>query len=702
MAELIWYEIKKVWKLRFVSYTLLCLLILPGIFFMAEVCLKHVGDAFSPSEYRRLISDMDKTRLTQEADALHDVYNAMLLEGTQPAHMYTGNLRSELFLYEQVQAEIEQVAGYQDYLEQIKRAYEKQSSVSLFQNSKSDQANAAKTAADFANMEDVQTQLAGTYGVNLLMKTDFWTISMVFVVFILTAGLLSNEIEGHGVQLLRCTVKGKKSVIYAKYLAGIGMFLLYLLLTFLCRLIVVGITYGCTAWTASFQSVYGAMSCTLKISIWHAVFLFAMYKLIAVLFLYTFFFFLLLFFQRTVWLYLAGLGIVLAGYALYNYIDASSWLAKLKWLNPTAFLYTDSLLMEYKNISFLGQPVCYRHIVAGISILAVVICLIFSGKLFTNIKPIQRHTMPSNLYAAVERGVRHLTGGDSLTGFESRKWSFYQGGIFICILLAAGIVFFSPPVSEQLYTKEEIYYKYYVKQIEGAFSWEKLDVLYEELAQLQELEARLSEEKDSYTEAAFLYYSRELNKKDGLSAVIQYGEYLRENSGSFVYEQGYEMLLGKKNGAGYMLAYRTISLLVMVLLSGMVWGMERRSGMKAVLHVSFLGEKRIDAGKCRNIFLIGVIVAALTYLPWIGKVLHVFGAQMINEPACSMQMLHWFPACISIFHVVILFYLLHVVYLWLTGIILKQVERMTKNVFLSQMIVFVTGMIPVFLLAINA
>ena len=700
MAELIYLEMKKALKLVYVKYALLGLFALAALCFFAQVCLPQLNNGFSSESYRQLVSDIDKNKPVSEEERLREVYTDMLLEGAEPEKMYASSLRGELYLYEQILGELSQAAGYKDYVDGVLLASKRYASVSIFSSSEAEKRNAIKTAADFEKMEDVNVVFGGTYGVNLLLDTDLWTVMLVFVLLILTAGLLLGDLENGGIKLLRCSVYGKTPVIYGKFFAGAVLSFLFMTISFLWRLLLIGVTYGFASWGEAIQSVHGAAGCTLKISIWGGVGVFFIYKLMGLFTIYSLFFMLTLFFRRGGGLFLVGIGIMLWGYGAYSYIDAASWMAKLKWLNPTAFLFSDHLLIQYRNISLFGYPISYWHIFTGVCVATTFLSLGVMGVVFRNVRPIGKGIIPSGLYGRIESIVRLVTGGYTLTGYECRKWSFYGGGSCLCLIFAIGIIFIKPSISERLYTNEEIYYKHYIKELEGDFSEEKLNYLYDEQKRLAELESMLFMEGMEYTDAAYTYYSRELNKKDGLCAAVSYGEYLKNNDGSFVYDQGYEMLLGKNSGRGYLLAYRTAALLVTVLLSGMVWGIEERTGMGALISISAQGRRRIRRAKYRNILFLGAFVAFITYLPWIYRVTNVFGTEMIHASASSMRMLSGIPQKISIFGVLIAFYLLHMVYLWLTGAAINCVFSRTKNMLLSELMVFGLGMTPVFLLAI--
>jgi len=601
-----------------------------------------------------------------------------------------------------VQEELEQVAGYESYLAGVKKNADKKLNSTLQKQQESALREAEKVKKDFACMEGVKAEFLPTRGMAMFFSMDMQEFFLVLAVFLVAATLVSVELEDGTIRLLRCTKNGRTRVVYAKVLAGAGMVAGFVCLQVGLRFLLTVAGYGTECLSASIVSLYGAMGCTLPITIGQGVILYAGWKLFAYLALFSLLLLLALVFQQPWKIYLFAGGPVALFWAAYVLIDANSWLADLKWLNPVAFLDTGRLLLSYKNLILLGHPVTYRTCMLVVCTLLVLLGLLLDGWMFLRILP-GRQGAGGRLFGRLERVVSVLTGQSSLLGYEFRKWSFYQSGGVICLLLAAGLAFTYSPVADQVYTEEEIYYRYYVHQMEGEWSEGKMERLLAEQERIQRIEEEL---QSGMVQDAMMvsYYSQQLRQKQGLEQVIRYGEFLEEQGGgSFVYEQGYERLLGKREPVALFL-YRCISLAVMTFLSVLLYGIEERTGMKQLIRVSFMGEKKLRLRKWGNTMFLGSIIFAIVYLPWFFNVFSVYGTNGLSVPAyCLWQMGSFWkmPQTVTVWIVQVAYYGLHLLYLWIAGLVTGVLAERIKHPLVATLAAFGAGILPIVLFGMN-
>lgn len=700
MVKQIVFECKKILHVRTISMLLGSLLMIYFIYYAVQIYSPNVGSAYTPGAYRELTNSIDANSISKEYENLSAVYNSMLFEGNEPDKMFTTSYRQEFMLYEQVLKEMAQVDGYKEYLNNVKDNARK-STISIFEANQASQRNSAKTSADFEKMGNTTVKFLGSYGINEFLKTDVWDFLMIAAIFILVASLVTVEIEENKISLLRCTKNGRGKTAYAKLFTGIFLLVLLQIIVYGYRFIIVAATYGLPDLTSSFQSVYGSESCTLILSILEALVLFLGLKLFVTIALFSFIFLISLLIRNSWKLYVIGFSVVAVSWILYERIDINSFLSGLKWLNPVAFLHTDSLIMVYRNLMIFGYPISYLSIVTILCVLVFVMCTYLAVFLYKRILPDKGHAFSNRFSYVIEATVSKLTGRYSLAGYELRKWSFYQKGIFVCALLVVIAIVAYEPVSERLFTKQEIYYKYYVNQVKGTYSREKMDYLYEQKEYLEGIKKKLEAYGIEFAESVIRYYNDELDKGDGLLAVIQYGDYLEEVGGEeFIYEQGYEMLFGRGEGSFALLLCRTLSLASMVILAVFIWNIEDTSKMKYLIRISYIGEKKINRRKYLNVMLAGTIVFAIIYIPWIYNVFSVFGHGGVFASANSLKMFHQIPSYVMVVMMLLLFYLAHLLYLWLVGCCVRFLYRKINNIMATSVVAFGIGMIPVMLLSI--
>lgn len=634
MVQLVKQEWKKLLRVKAVPLLLFVMLVLSLALYGRAL---YGQNSYSVKAYLALHDAIDKNNLTVEIERLETTGRTMIREQLPPEIMYTDSLGKELLLYGQLQDELEQAAGYEQYLAGINKNAEKKLNSTLHKQQVSALREAEKIIKDFAVMEGVQAELLPTKGMVQFFKMDLQEFFLVLAVFLVAATLVSVELEDGTIRLLRCTQTGRKKVVYAKALAGVGIVAVYVGIHIGLRFLLTIAGYGTKCLSGSIVSLYGATGCTLPVNIGQGVIMFTGLKLFAYLALFSLLLLLALIFQQPWKIYLFAGGPVALFWAAYALIDTNSWLAGFKWVNPVAFLDTGTLLLSYKNLMLFGHPVTYRICMLAVCTMLILLGLLFFGRAFLGILP-GRQSGGGKWFGHLESLVAVLTGRCSLWGFELRKWSFYQSGGVIVLLLAAGLFLTYTPVADQVYTEEEIYYRYYVQQVEGEWSEEKMTILHTEQERLFELEIQLQSGKvqDSMMVS---YYSQQLKRQSGLAKVIQYGEFLeQQGEGSFIYEQGYERLFGKREPVTLFL-YRCISLAVMTFLSVLLYGIEQRTGMKQLIRVSFAGEKKLRRRKWGNTLVMGAAIFAVVYIPWFVNVFSVYGTNGISAPAyCLIQM----------------------------------------------------------------
>lgn len=194
------------------------------------------------------------------------------------------------------------------------------------------------------------------------------------------------------------------------------------------------------------------------------------------------------------------------------------------------------------------------------------------------------------------------------------------------------------------------------------------------------------------------YYSRQLEKEPGLKKAVAYGKYLNKNGGDFIYEQGYHILFGKGDGKFALFLCRCASLMLMALLSVLIWYIEQTGRMNCLIRISTCGTKKTDCYKYGNVMLSGMIVAVITYIPWVYNVFSVFGCAGLSSPANSLQMFFRVPVWVPLSAVIIAFFVLHMLYLWAIGFITKVLSRVIKNGLVAAVLLFGFGILPILLL----
>jgi hypothetical protein len=693
MIRLAAYEWKKIARRQTISGPIIALLIFGLLLYVIKAYVPEMGSGFSPESYRTAAEELVSMD-TQEAYAgVEAAYEEILYEGKIPEKMYGKTVVEELSLYTVLMGELEQAYGYPSYIDGVLESAARSRSGIFSGNTEAKRAG-EKTYNDFSNLQGIELYFAGSYGIVYAMQTDLWDILFFLILILFVYGLVITEYEECKINLMRTTAKGRGACFGAKLLAGLFFVVLLQSAVYVFRFAFSFGVYGCPELSVPFQTVYGAQKCPWNISILTAIALFFAWKLAASAFLYCLNLFFALLCQEAKMFYGGCLCAGVISSLCYTQIDANSFWAKIKWLNPAAFLAADSILMDYRNISVLGYPLGYPGMIATLCVFLSVFSVLGAYRIYI-------HRMQGEAGILSKRKQRnrnlrfHFRTG--IWRLESKKYWIYQAGALICIFYVVIALLAYEPVREHLYTKEEIYYKYYVTQVQGTYTDEKMETLSSEQQRLDDISTLLETESNATVAS---YYMTELEKRVGLESAISYATYVKENGDSIIYEKGYELLIGKDKGRLALLLCRLASLAVVCLLSVSVWNYDMSTGMEKLIQVSKTGNKRLVRHKYANVLLGCFVVFLLTFLPWIYNVYSVFGLHEIHAQARSMEMFSHVPAPISVLLLYGIYYLGHFLYLCLTGCLGKCYTKRVGNYMGAVMLLFVTSMIPVVMLYI--
>lgn len=693
MLGLFRFELKKMWRERVSMGLLLAIALAACGYFAASLLSVHVGDRFSWNAYTSLSRDIREGRLQEKA--LKERWS-MLTWGIVTDDLYTDDTAQEYNLYLTALDELEQVNGYQDYLDSIQEEAKKIQLVSIFRSSDSASRNAEKTAEDFAALTDDGVSFLGTHGVTLLLDTSVLDLLFTAVVFLMVDSLLSGEIEEKRLKLLLCTPRGRGQLFCAKYSAGLCALTFFFGVCMLFRIVMTALTYGIPSGVV--QTVVGCEACALQVTIGQGIVLFCLLKLFVVLCIYSLVFLLMLILRNGRFLYFIGFGVSAVSLLCYQKISENGYLAWMKWMNPAAFLDTQQLLFRYRNLILFEYPVRYLWLALTMVPIAMVLSVILSGRFFLRAGIDRRRTVKWDLYGVTERAIVRMSGKNRIGGFEFRKWFFYQKGLAVFAVLIAAVCFLYSPAATILYTDEEIYYRQYVTGLEGDYSWEKLVSLYQEQTRLDEIEARLMNGKQDAESMTAYGYSEELRRQDGLTKAINYALYLhsREN-GSMVYEKGYLLLFGQNDGEFSLFLYRLVSVLAMTMISILIWGMDEDSGMRRLITATDVGMPAVRRKQAVQLLAAAVLIFAIVYLPWIYSVYVSFPQMRGEYVAYSLMQFSYMPGWITIGMLLGMFYLAHLFVLVLLGMLGKILYDHLKRPLPVALLVFSVGLLLSFL-----
>lgn len=519
-----------------------------GVMLLLNIVVLFQYDAKSevaPAAYKQLknrILHMEEAEQLQvlEASVAQDNLNVTGDESDAMPHTAAVQLLEEWYM----------VMDYQAYLEKIQTEFQRNQSISIFAESKFAVNNSKRTVADYQPLKGISLSLLGGYGLSRILSIHVSTICIVFLLAVLVMYSILEEKKSGVLEMYQSAPYGRAELCLSKI---ISIFLLsgLLNLLFFAENVTYAIyAYGGIDFTENIQALYGYNQCILQITVGQFL---ALYFLLS-WFVFFFVGLLMLVFAGLVQneiFYYAILGLIfLSELLIYGIGYHIGKLSFFRYFNIVYLLRTEGFFTYY-NYDFFGQAVHMPETnLAGMVLLCILsgfLCVSFFVKYSCN-------------YRALS--VKHLFASKRFihTVWNQENYKIFYGNkvaVFIVLLCLFQLVQYSGKSVRQYI--DEIYFKYYVEQIEGAVTEEKLEYMRAERQRLDALHAEYlsyeeqlerNEINEDFFEQKTSFILPELNKIPGFEMAEEYVEYIRglqcKNKG-IVYYGGWWYLAGSGN-----------------------------------------------------------------------------------------------------------------------------------------------------------
>lgn len=682
-------ELRKVWGRR---VTALCLAVLAGAnLFLLYTGTKPGPNAASASAWRAVGRDLwglptteQQTLINEKLDTAKGVYqvgqllydyalNAQygymsdprtqypeLFEQYEQIYqdksytLYTENLSQEVAFLTTVKAELDTVAGYPQFLEDVQAKARQLSGISIFQNSQSgyDLENIGKTAAVYAGMGDVQINYAPQKGLYTALDYPFTDLILLAAMLLLASLLVRAERDSGMLAFVRTTPGGRLKTATAKLAALALSLLAVLVLLYGVNLAYCQLTFGLGPLDRNIQSVPALMRCTMRITVgqylglfllakWAGAFVMGLWVMLAALVC-----------RRAATGWCAGLALPAAQWLIRQAIPATSRLNVVKYANLASLLRTNELLGNYRNLYWFDHPVPlplveWTAAALWCAALLAAFCLVFCWAVL----------LAAPAFAGLRLG-RPRTRPTTVWRQEARKLALGCGALAV-LAVFAGYQAWQIAEAKSFIGAEEIYYQYYMTHISGPYDQEAYQWLQEqneEFEPIRRMERALQTGEitvEEYQKQSSAFYG--LDQKRQVFDRIVYGNlpYLKEHPGAqLVYESGWKELFCF-TGDDDLRDTLVTGLLVSVCFA-CLFAFEHRGGMKRVLMATPLGRKKTVIAKLLSSGAAAILLWALVGLPRLIVVLRDYGLPAPLAPAMSLYEYLHLPGWLSLAGILLL------------------------------------------------
>lgn len=157
------------------------------------------------------------------------------------------------------------------------------------------------------------------------------------------------------------------------------------------------------------------------------------------------------------------------------------------------------------------------------------------------------------------------------------------------------------------------------------------------------------------------------------------------------------MLLGRNIPGSYLRWCDILGVLVVVLISVSMWGMEEWYGTDVLCCSTKYGLKSINKRKMILNVIYGIIVAVIIYVPWIVQVSKAYQVGDMGASAASIRALKNIEF-LSIGQVTFLSYVIRTVYLAVSGMAVRMVQKLVHGKILTVAISWILMTLPLIML----
>lgn len=394
-----------------------------------------------------------------------------------------------------MQNQIDYVLSYPEFISGMRERADNQAKLSGFSDKNSfSYKNLYKTADDYEHLKNTKLSLVNNEPVTAATQFSITDIFIIAITFLICIYLFNYEREQSLYPLVKCTWKGRLNTISAK-LGALFITVITTVLLFVGSDFLIGsLIYGNTDLSASIQSVSKFRNCTFALNILQFELLFILFKIIAAIITAAFIAFVFINFSSPFLMYTVGVGVLAIEYLLYAFVDASSALNLLKYINIFYLFDGGEFIGRYLNLDLFSNAVTANSFVKIFFVILCIALIIVTSVQFCLKVQQKKASALSKWLEKIKSRFYKIKGSTCLFIGESFKFLVQNKMAFLLILLTLYAIYSSIGVVRYPYADPSDYqYKSYMDYLSGDITPEKEKYIKDEREYLDELETKKEE-----------------------------------------------------------------------------------------------------------------------------------------------------------------------------------------------------------------
>lgn len=562
--------------------------------------------------------------------------------------------------------EINYLAGYADYLDNVQSQAEIQSKSNLFGKEGSfSRRNLAKTAEEFDALRGVEAEFGSNRGMERWLSFELGDYFHLIAIMLIVLAFLEERKNGLW-PIVRSTRGGRVNLALSRIgILLVGSVIAALLFQAAPFVLSLSINGGWNDLGRSLQSLKSFKTCTLQLSVgqWLVQY-FVLKSLCGVLI--GLLLWCLLGSISNIQFSLSVLGVVIVGeYILYELLPVQSILNPLKYFNIFAYVHTFTLYTEYLNVDLLGFPVGIRELaITAMAVLGAALA-VFAVLIQRNRRPEGNRDFLSHISVHINRGLDFLRRCFSIGAWEVYKSLTFQYGVIVLlvIFLASGqlsFIFYNPP-------SQDLWYLDYVRDMEGP----------------------LNESADAYIAHAWESIPTDGEDTDALTSALSRVEYrveqLRQRAESGGYEPWmledsiYDQTYGHQSQDLQRLNAAAALIFAAFCCAGL-FAFERQSGVVPMVRSTRQGRGGLFRRKAILTAVFVIFVWATVYMRELFTFIEWHQPGSLAAPVQNIDALADFPVVLTLTQYLVLLYVIRLVMLLCVGFVVLLISCHSPNV----------------------
>lgn len=607
---------------------------------------------------------------------------------------YFNNMDSPV--YERLYKEYMSVLTYPAYVKHVMDDVDENSEISIFQNEFS-RRNLKKTKDDYESLKGISPEFVGSYGLEKAVSFYGSDAVVLLIIIIAVNSLFIQDKKNGMISLTRSARYGDGRLAFAKIFSVFSYVAVFGLIVFVSNIMLSAVMYGGVSPDAPVQSMMEYAQTGIHLSIGAFLVRMFLHKLLVYFFLSVVMVLLAIFSSNEIVLYI--------GVAAFCVVEMLAYVigmaARLVLLRSISIVHMLNLseYYEYYNYDVFNHPVTDSVIDTGILMVEAVVCLLAGLYAFSHCSPEYRSISHYRRKGRRERlyGLMAVSGQQFLFGYR------------IIIVIAALVIFQAVTYagSHAGWYADELYYRSYMKQLEGEITEEKLAYIDDELERMEQIHEDFDRLDNDFNEDLISQreyekqaekFSAELAKEPALDRCREYVDYITSLDAPdtvFVYDRGWNYLFGNSS---YKNDIKNGAILVIAALLGVsfMYAEEYKYKMNVLTNIS-AKRMRLAMVKAFTTLLYILMIFMLIYLPELLWVNREFGLTHKDANALSVMLLSDVGMNISIRGYCVLVYLIRFVTICVISLVTACLCKCIRNTNQTIIVAAIIFLLPLLL-----